>query len=392
MSERVDSVQCISNIHPRDSVTHPAHIEYISIERIELTTGEPLSSKTVATIEQPVMKHIPGSVYSKLPRAGPRSLGWMMLGHPRLGAAENCAASTLNGNDLVLNMITQMSLIETALDTCERNCDSLVKGLNALLFQDDLNDLVAKIDNAVIKDTGMFGRGGGRQFSSYEGVLANLEVICHLNEEEKETMRHVLLSSESLGRCFRRGPPIPLWRGLLDLRRRHRPPHSTVHTRITKYVSDLTCLVQFFSKSLVMLAVPSGSSGLVRVIAKGYCRRTGAEDELIEPSITQKDRFVAPVVLLAVPEGQVCMISLYNLNGEDLALSGEPIEQSMQMQGDTFRVCDDNCPEVPNHDCNVVLAHGFGRLKEAHADDTRILRDVEENSLLTFVLQSTKDI
>lgn len=51
MSERVDSVQSISNMHLRDSVTHPGCIEYIGIERIKLTGG-PLSSKTVATIDK----------------------------------------------------------------------------------------------------------------------------------------------------------------------------------------------------------------------------------------------------------------------------------------------------------------------------------------------------
>jgi len=330
------------------------------------------------------IKHVPGSVYKKMPRADGHSLAWMMLTHPRLGAGDECVARTLNGNDNVLDMIRHLCLTECTLSTWKRNCDILLAGLHSLLFQDNQDDLVAKIKNANERDTALYGRGGGPQFSVEQRVHSHLEVICDINGAEKDTMRHVLLSSEFLGRNLMTGVKYEC----IGMGRRNRDnvykPPPTAQEIIAKYVSQSTRLVQNFSKSLATLSMSSGYRRLVRVSARAFEGNGDMDGDNVEVFITHAD--TTPVVSLEVPDERdmVCVISLYNLNGEYLALSGDPIEQSAQIHGGNFCAHTDETGVLPQHGCNVVPAYGVGCLEEACRGEERILMDAENKALLLF--------
>ena len=352
-----------------------------------IQTGRMQMEQVESQKERLAMKHVPGSVYRKMPRADDRSLAWMMLTHPRLGTGDNCAAQNLNKNENVLDMIRDLCLTESTLSAWKRNCDILLAGLNSLPFQHNQDDLVEKIKDANLKDTAMYGRGGGPQFSIEQRVDSHLEVICVVNRQEKDTMRHVLLSSEFLGRNLITGVEhehIGIGRKSRD--QVYTPP-PTLRGIIAKYVSQSTRLVQKFSRSLAMLSMPSGYRRLVRVSARAFSGKDDMHGDNIEVCITHEYTSVAPMVRLELPEDQdvSVVVSLYNLNGEDLALSGEPIEQSAQIQGGKFRARKNENGVLLKHDSNVVPAHGVGCLQGAYCGNVFTLRDVVHNVLLEFM-------
>lgn len=364
--------------------------EKITDLKEQIQTGRMQMEQVEIQNKRLAMKDVPGSVYRKMPRADERSLAWMMFTHPRLGTGDNCAAQTLNGNDNVLDMIRQMCLEECTISTWKRNCDILLEGLYSLPFQDNQEHLVKKIADANLKDTAMFGRGGGPQYSVEQRVHSHLEVICVVNRQEKDTMRHVLLSSEFLGRNLSEGAEYEhVGHGRRFRDQVYKPP-PTAQEIIAKYVSQMTSLVQNFERSLVTLSMPSGYRRLVRISARAFSGREDTNGDNIEVSITHEDTSVAPMVWLELPRDQdvSVVVSLYNLNGEDLALSGAPIEQSAQIEGGKFRTRMNESGVVPKHDSNIVPAHGVGCLEEAYLSDVFDLRDVVHNVLLRFVYRN----
>ena len=60
-------------------------------------------------------------------------------------------------------------------------------------------------------------------------------------------------------------------------------------------------------------------------------------------------------------------LSLYNLSGEDLILSEEPIASSAQTHGDNFSIHTHANTEIPKHNNNTVPANGFCNLFRVQA-------------------------
>ena len=115
-----------------------------------------------------------------------------MASHARLGDKIDCVARVLDGQDLVFDIIRQLSLTKDAADIHKDNSARLVIKTKALLNK-PMYAILAKIDNAVDKQK--------MDSTAEEGVVANLDVFCvhdvsSLTEDEQVTLRHMLFSTE----------------------------------------------------------------------------------------------------------------------------------------------------------------------------------------------------
>jgi len=343
------------------------------------------------------LRQIQGSVFrvsSNIQPVGERSLAWMMATHARLGDKIDCVARVLDGQDLVFDIIRQLSLTKDAADIHKDNSARLVIKTKALLNK-PMYAILAKIDNAVDKQK--------MDSTAEEGVVANLDVFCvhdvsSLTEDEQVTLRHMLFSTEFIDRQFdnryiyRYPGGVSVYRDNQDGRR-----------RMTKYVSNMIERLEYFSAGLFTLTMSSGSSYKLCLIVKqsrlsetDFDHYTTRGDCII-PIITEQVASAKACVVLRSPMHFFCQISLYNLDDQDLVLSGNPIRESAQLHRDDFRIRQSEDDEIPMHNSNVVPAHGFGNLHEIACPKGRQrreyhLKDVNNKVVLTFVMQYNNQV
>jgi len=268
------------------------------------------------------LRQIEGSVFrvsTNTQPVGERSLAWMMATHARLGDNIDCVARVLDGQDLVFDIIRQLSLTKDAADIHKDNSARLVIKTKALLDK-SMYTILAKIDNAVEKQR--------MDSTAEEGVVANLDVFCvhdvsSLTEDEQVTLRHILFSTEFAHRLFmnRYSYRYP---GGGSVYRDNR--HD--HIRIEEYVSNMVKRIEYFSAGLFTLNMPSGSPHTLCLIAKhSKSSKTDSNhyinrNDYIIPIITEQVASAKACVVLRSPMHFFCQISIYNLDDQDLVLSG----------------------------------------------------------------------
>jgi len=317
---------------------------------------------------------------------GERSLAWTMAMHARLGDKIDCVAKVIDGQELILAEIRNLCLTKNAAAVHKDNCAWLAIKAEAFFSEpshgvvmEPMYAILAKIDNAGVKS---------RNDSPAEhGVQATLDVFCAhdvscLSDDEQVTMRHMLFSTEFIDRRFNEG--------LI-----HRNLKQDCRIYIAKYGAKMIERLKNFSAGLFTLITSSSSSHTLCLIVQHTTLSENSHrlpteimmKERIIPIITEQDA----CVILPSYMDFFCQISIYNLDGQDLVLSGNPLCGSAQLLGNDFRVLGNEDDDIPMHNSNVVPAHGFGHLHEIYfpKGNPRLkycLRDAKNNVVLTFFL------
>ena len=226
------------------------------------------------------------------------------------------------------------------------------------------------------------------QHTAEQDVLGHLGVF-EMDQHTQETLRHVLYSTEFLGRGLIERRRIA-YGGML--RPFHPEPEST---QIQTYIARMINCVQYFSNSLVSIAMPSNASCLLCVVAIEHYDDEDEGGEALLTEIKQGDAFNVPIVTFH-PRSRYSMygfqtVSLYNLGDQDLSFSCDPIVQSAQLHEGDFLFRGRVNTEVPKHDKNILPGRGFGCLfpfpscrTESHTEHH--IRDVNNKVVLKFVL------
>jgi len=315
------------------------------------------------------LRQVQDKMYSKLPPAG-----------DHIGGKKDCLAGALAGQEEVLDSISisGLCLRKSDLDIQKENCQTLVATVRVLLQKDPLS-IVERIDDNAYKKS--------ITRTAEEAVLRNIDAINVVNEDVRQTMRHVLFSAEFRHRDFRerRGISVAKGGGFRAV--------QPVSGRINDYVSDLVESVECFSAGLLALNMLAGSSSLLCVIVKGFYDDEDSCGDIIVPKITQADTLTPHTVSVEMSDNyEIGEISLYNLGDQDLFFSENRIRKSAQLHKGNFLIRRRTDTEVPKHDWNTVPARGFGYLaeirtywqgnyKEYH------LKDVNGKVVVTFALQ-----
>jgi len=335
-----------------------------------LANGQVAQTQVQTQDNRRALRQVEDKVNSKLPPAG-----------DHIGDKTDCLPGALAGQDEVLDTISSLCLRKSDLDIQKENCQTLVATVRVLLQKDPLS-IVERIDNAGWKKS-ITG-------TAEEGVLSNIDAIGVVNEDVRQTMRHVLFSAEFRHRDFRERRGISFakgggFRGVQPMPR-----------RINDYVSDLVECVEDFSAGLLALNMLAGSSSLICVIVKGFYDDEDCCGDTVAPKITQVDTLTAPTVSVEMSDSyEICEISLYNLGDQDLFFSDNQIRKSAQLHEGNFLIRGRTDTEVPKHDKNTVPARGFGYLRkfqtnwEAHYTEYQ-LKDINGKVVVTFALQFTQ--